>query len=273
MRESMGVRECVGVCECVSMGVKDIHRPTHPHTHTPTNSLSLSPTHPHTHTPPPRLRRGFTLLEVLISMVILSIAMTVAWQTFSTSTRAWTGGREMLDKVHHGDFVLGQLASSLRSMASFESKPEKYSFRMENNRVGYGEHTISWVTGSSAFIPPGEAIAHGLHRIEVGGGEDEDGTEGLVVTVWPYLADEEKVEKKSWFVSENIKGLSCKVYDTKEGEEGWKDKWEYSNAIPGLIEITLYAEPVKKHDRPVEFRQLIEIPLGKPVTNVVSEAK
>lgn len=219
------------------------------------------------------IRNGFTLLEVLISMVILSIAMTVAWQTFSTSTRAWTGGREMLDKVHHGDFVLGQLASSLRSMAFFESKPEKYAFRMENNRVGYGEHTISWVTGSSAFIPPGEAIAHGLHRIQIGGGEDEDGTEGLVVTVWPYLADEEKVEKQSWFVSENIKGLSCKVYDTKEGEEGWKDKWEYSNAIPGLIEITLYAEPVKKHDRPVEFRQLIEIPLGKPVTNVVSEAK
>ncbi|MFA7369353.1 MAG: prepilin-type N-terminal cleavage/methylation domain-containing protein [Kiritimatiellales bacterium] len=219
------------------------------------------------------MKRGFTLLEVLISMVILAIAMTVAWQTFSTATRAWTGGRETLDKIHHGDFVIGQLASALRSMAFFDSKPEKYAFRMENNPSGYGKHTISWVTGSSAFIPPGEAFAHGLHRIQVGGGEDEDGTEGLVVTVWPYLADEEKVEKKSWFVSENIKGLSCKVYDTKDGEEGWKDIWDYSNKIPGLVEITLYAEPAEKHDRPVEFRQLIEIPLGPPVTNIVSEAK
>lgn len=230
-------------------------------------------THSRTSPPPPRLRRGFTLLEVLISMVILAIAMTVAWQTFSTATRAWTGGREMLDKVHHGDFVLGQLASSLRSMAFFDSKPEKYAFRIKNNPSGYGEHTISWVTGSSAFIPPGEAMTHGLHRIEVGGGTDEDGVDGLVVTIWPYLADEEKVEKKSWFVSENIKGLSCQVYDTKEGEEGWKDTWEYSNSIPGLIEITLYAEPAEKHDKPVEFRQLIEIPLGPPVTNIVSKAK
>jgi prepilin-type N-terminal cleavage/methylation domain-containing protein len=217
--------------------------------------------------------RGFTLLEILISMVILMIAMTVAWQTYSTATRAWTGGREMLDKVHHGDFVLGQLASSLRSMAFLENSQEKCGFRMEDNPSGYGEHTISWVTGSSAFIPPGEAIAHGLHRIEVGGGEDEDGEEGLVVTVWPYLADEEKVEKQSWFVSENIKGLSCKVYDVTEGEEGWKDTWEYSNAIPGLIEITLYAEPVEAHDEPVEFRQLIEIPLGPPVTNDISGAR
>ena len=235
--------------------------------------ITLLPTYPLTPALPPRLRRGFTLLEVLISMVILSIAMTVAWQTFSTATRAWTGGREMLDKTHHGDFVLGQLSSALRSMAFLTNSTKQCAFRMKNNPAGYGEQTISWVTGSSAFIPPGEAYSHGLHRIEIGGGEDEDGVEGLVVTVWPYLADEEKVEKKSWFVSENIKGLSCRVYDTKDGEEGWKDTWEYSNAIPGLIEITLYAEPADKYERPVKFRQLIEIPLGKPVTNTVSAAK
>lgn len=225
-------------------------------------------------------RNGFTLLEVMIAVVILAIAMTIAFQTFSAVTRAWTGARATMDKLHHGDFVLGQLTASLRSMfmidlkAEGKSKPEVYAFRIENNSAGEGEHTISWVTASSAFIPPGDqAYSHGLHRIEVGGGTDEDGVDGLVVTVWPYLADEEKVKKKSWFVSENIKGLSCKIYDTKEGEEGWKDIWEYSNAIPGLIEITLYAEPAKEYDGPVEFRQLIEIPLGPPVTNEVSKAK
>jgi prepilin-type N-terminal cleavage/methylation domain-containing protein len=220
------------------------------------------------------IANGFTLLEVMIAIVILAIAMAVAFQTFSAVTRAWSGARVLMDKAHHGDFVLGQLTSALRSMAFFETAPEKYAFRIENNSSGEGSHTISWVTGSSAFIPPGEEVyAHGLHRIEVGGGEDEDGIEGLVVTVWPYLADEEKVEKKSWFVSENIKGLSCKVYDTKEDEEGWRDDWEYSNAIPGLIEITLYTDPVEEHGDPVEFRQLIEIPLGPPVTNVIQEAR
>jgi hypothetical protein len=211
----------------------------------------------------------------MIAVVILAIAMTIAFQTFSAVTRAWTGARSVMDKMHHGDFVLGQMSSALRSMVFFkETAPEKYAFRMENNSTGKGKHTISWVTASSAFIPPGEEVySHGLHRIEVGGGTDEDGVDGLVVTVWPYLADEEKVEKKSWFVSENIKGLSCQVFDTHDGEEGWKDTWEYSNAIPGLIEITLYAEPAKEYDEPVEFRQIIEIPLGPPVTNAVSEAR
>jgi type II secretion system protein J len=220
-----------------------------------------------------RYRNGFTLLEVMISVVILAIAMMVAWQMFAAVTRSWTGARARMDKTHHGDFVLSQLSASLRSMAFFESKPEAYAFRVKNNLSGYGKHSISWVTASGAFIPPGEIYAHGLHRIEIGGGEDDDGNEGLVVTVWPYLAEEDEVEKKSWFISENIKGLRCRVYDTKEGEEGWTEKWEYSNSIPGLIEITLYAEPASEHDDPVEFRQLIEIPLGPPVTNVVSEAR
>lgn len=216
-------------------------------------------------------RRGFTLLEVMIAIVILAIAMTVAFQTFSAVTRAWTGARGLMDKMHHGDFVCGQLNSALRSMAFFTNSAEHCAFRMEKNADG---ETISWVTGSSAFIPPGaEEYAHGLHRIEVGAGSDEDGAEGLVVTVWPYLADEKEVEKKSWLVSENIKALRCKVYDTTKDEEGWKDTWEYSNAIPGLIEITLLADPVEEHGAPVEFRQLIEIPLGPPVTNVVSEAR
>jgi len=222
----------------------------------------------------PKPRRGFTLLEIMISIVILAIAMAIAFQTFSAVTRGWTGARILMDKMHHGDFVLGQLSSALRSMAFFTNSQEQCGFRIENNSTGEGEHTISWVTASSAFIPPGEdAYSHGLHRIEVGGGTDEDGVDGLVVTVWPYLADEKKVEKKSWFVSENIKGLSCKVYDTNEGEDSCKDSWEYSNKIPGLVEITLYAEPVKEYDEPVKFRQIIEIPLGPPVTNEVSEAK
>ncbi len=231
-------------------------------------SVPFSPLAPHP-VPP----NGFTLLEVMISIVIMAIATAVAFQTFSAVTRAWTGARKVMDKMHHGDFVLDQLTSALRSMAFFDSKPEAYAFRIENDTIGDGEHKISWVTGSSAFIPPGEIYAHGLHRIEVGGGENEEGMDGLVVTVWPYLADEDEVEKTSWFVSENIKGLSCKVYDTHDGEDRWKDDWEYSNAIPGLIEITLYADPLEKNADPVKFRQVIEIPLGPPVTNEVSAAK
>ncbi len=225
-------------------------------------------------TPNPQLPKpnGFTLLEILIAMVILSIALTVAWQTFSTAMRAWTNGRAALDTMRHGDFILTQLTAALRSAAFFNSAPDKYGFRVENNPSGYGEHTISWVTSSDAFMPPNDPLASGLHRIEIGVGHDEDDQEGLMVSVWPYLADEEEIEKTSRFVTDTIKGLRFRAYDTKEYEEGWKDTWENSNTIPGLIEITLYADPPEKYNDPVEFKQIINIPLGIPVTNVISGA-
>ncbi|MBC8206801.1 MAG: prepilin-type N-terminal cleavage/methylation domain-containing protein [Kiritimatiellales bacterium] len=212
-------------------------------------------------------RRGFTLLEIMIAIVILLIALTVAWQTLSTTTRAWTSARELMDSTHHGDFVMTQLAASLRSMAFFDSRSGKYGFRMDNVSGEYGEHSISWVTASGAFIPRGEFAEHGLHRIEVGAGRDDDGNEGLLVTIWPHLADEDDVEKKSWAISENIKGLTCNVYNLED--EDWDNEWENTNAIPGLIEITLYADPLEQGDDPIEYRQLIEIPLGPPVTNKV----
>jgi prepilin-type N-terminal cleavage/methylation domain-containing protein len=213
-------------------------------------------------------RRGFTLLEVMIAIVILAIALTLAWQTFSATTRAWTSARALLDRTHHGDFVMAQLSSALRSMVFFDSAtPDKYGFRMDRNSGDYGEHSISWVTDSGAFIPRNTGFEHGLHRIEVGAGRDDDGREGLMVTVWPHLADEEDVEKQSWVISENVKGLSCMVYNIEE--EQWDDEWEDTNAIPGLIGITLYTEPFEEDEDPVEYHQLIEIPLGPPVTNEV----
>ena len=213
-------------------------------------------------------RRGFTLLEIMVAIVILMVALTVAWQTFASVTRSWTGARKLMDDTHHGDFAMTQLASALRSMAFFNSLPSKYGFRMDDNSFGkYGDHTISWVTASSAFVPRGEFAEYGLHRIQIGAGEDDEGNEGLLVTVWPHLADEEDVEKKSWVVSENIKGLTCYVYNKEE--EDWDTEWENTNSIPGLIHITLYADPVEKYGDPVEYHQLIEIPLGPAVTNEV----
>jgi prepilin-type N-terminal cleavage/methylation domain-containing protein len=212
-------------------------------------------------------RRGFTLLEIMISIVILVIALTVAWQTFSMVTRAWTGARKRMDSTHHGDFVMTQLSSALRSLTFFDSIPEKYGFRMEDVSGEHGEHSISWVTASSAFVPRGTGFEHGLHRIEVGAGEDDEGNEGLLVTVWPHLADEEEVEKKSWVVSETIKGLTCHTYNMED--EDWDTEWEDTNSVPGLIHITLYADPAEKYGDPIEYSQLIEIPLGPVVTNEV----
>jgi len=215
-------------------------------------------------------RGGFTLLEILVSIVILAMALTVAWQTFAAVTGAWKRSKEMLDTVHHGDYVIQQLAGTLRSMVIFDSTPEKYAFQIENNGAGYGEHTISFVTAGKAFIPPGTQFEYGLHRLRIGIGHDEEGNEGFTAEALPHLVKKDEYDPESWFISGHIKGLRCRLYDLEE--ERWTDTWEYSNSLPGLIEITLIADSPEEYGEPVEFCQLIEIPLGPEITNIVSEA-
>lgn len=212
-------------------------------------------------------RHAFTLLEIMIAIVILSIALTLAWQTFAAATRAWTHGRRMIDQTHQSDFVMNQLAAALRSMVMFENAKEKYAFIVENTSDG---QTISWVTASGAFVPRGSGVEHGLHRIAVGAGRDEDGVEGLLVSTWPYMADEDEIDPEKRLVSEDITSLRCNLYDLEE--DRWVDTWEYSNQVPGLIEITLTAEPIEG-DEETEIRQLIEIPLGPAITNDISAAR
>ena len=71
-------------------------------------------------------QRGFTLLEVLCAVAILAMAMSVILGTFTVCIRAWERGEEALEDLHHGDYVMEQLVSSLRSAAWFGTSPGKY---------------------------------------------------------------------------------------------------------------------------------------------------
>lgn len=219
-------------------------------------------------------RSGFTLLELLVALSIMLAAFTVIWNTFSTTIKAWTRGSDLLDDLHHGDFVMEQLVSALRSAAFFNTAPDKYGFWLDDN--GSGEDArdeISWVTSGTAFLPPDSPLAGGLHRIAITIDNNEDGDPAVAVRVWPHLAKEDDIEMDDEvsYVSTEIKGMDCRVYVKDESANesdisgDWKDEWEDTNSIPRLVEITLYMEPIEEYGDPVELKRLIEIPVAPPL--------
>ena len=135
-----------------------------------------------------RSPRGFTLLELLIAMTILVIAMTIIFSTFSATLSAWEKGNEMLDDLHHGDFVMEQLVAALRSAAFFPTRPDKYGFRLKSRQRGnYPGDQISWVASGTAFIPNDSIFANGMYRITVSIDENDEGEPGVLVQAWPHL--------------------------------------------------------------------------------------
>lgn len=206
-------------------------------------------------------------------MVLMVTAMTIIIGTFSTITRAWEQGSKAIDGLHHGDFVMEQLVSALRSAAFFKSAPEKYGFWLESRESGsYPNDKISWVTAGTAFIPRDSYLTRGLHRIETTIEDNKDGDESFAVRAFPHLADPEDAgDVDAWHISSIVKGLDCKVYNTED--EVWEDEWEDTNALPSIIQVTLYMDPLEEYGDPVEITRMVRIPVAPAVTAAVNQAQ
>jgi hypothetical protein len=53
-----------------------------------------------------------------------------------------------------------------------------------------------------------------------------------------------------------------KTQPKKNDLPNWQDEWKFSNSIPKAVEITLYMEPIKKDDDPLEIKRIVEIPMS-----------
>ncbi len=213
-------------------------------------------------------RVGFTLLEVLVAVTLLATAFTIIWSTFATTLDGWRRSGEFLDRITHGDFVIDQMVSSLRSTAFFPNRPDKFGFWLDSKGGGDAPRdTISWVTSGGSFMLPEDPLSRGLYRIMLSV-EDAGRDSGLAVRSFQHLKEEiDKADVKPWFVSPRVNGLNVEIYNFED--EDWDDEWEDTNAVPSLVRITLYMEPVEKFKPPIKLQRIVEIPVAPAVTGAV----
>ena len=111
---------------------------------------------PHTRRTPPRASaRGFTLIEVLVTLVILSTGIVLVLQAFETSAAA-----------------LGEARRATRAMMLIESKLAEIEAEDEGAKAASGN-----------FERPYESFRYRIEVKSAGGGRDA-GYEKVVVTVW-----------------------------------------------------------------------------------------
>jgi len=212
---------------------------------------------------------AFTLIEILIALTIMSLAMSVVIAAFVATLRGWHRGTDLIDKLHHGDFVMEQLVSATRSAAFFHNRPDKFGFWLDDQEDGeYPTDEISFVTSGKSFLPRESIFANGMHRIFIGIEDNEDNEPAVAIRVMPHLANLENWEDRDgMFVSSTVKGLQCRVYNMQDEE--WQEEWEDTNAVPSLVEYTLFMDPLEDDDKPVTISRVVEIPVSPVVGRAV----
>ena len=229
------------------------------------------------------MKRGFTIVELMMAVFILSILTIVSTWTFHTIIRNWTLSTEMADNVQRVDYVLAQITSALRS-AYFPTSGEITNddgFQLEDgNPRNEPEESdmIAWTKLGPAIVGRSSRFAKAAHHVSIyvvepGKSEIEEYENGgLVCDVIgekkfrPEDFDEDDLENWDHFVlSEDVQGFNCRVLDKdqpfKNDQANWQDTWDNSNMIPRRVQLTFWMKPVDKEKEPYPIVRVIEIPL------------
>ena len=230
-------------------------------------------------------RRGFTLLELMLSVAILGVITAVVTMTLSTGVESWRVGTSMADEAHHADAVMEQLVMALRSAYYPEasSPTYEYGFRIEDdgNEPPDSLDTISWVKVGNSLVGEDVSWAGAAHRVEVFVSDDPNNS-GLFVKAWQLVGlddefdPEEDVEPV--LLSDKVVSLNCRMLDPDKKVEPftemeWLDEWTASNRIPYAVELTVAVAQPGEDAEPAEFKRIVHIPMADLSWNPIDTAK
>lgn len=212
---------------------------------------------------------GFTLLELMAAMVIMTIAMSVAFEAFSATIRGWRRGTEVVEGLQHGDYAMTHFVSALNSTIYFSNPRKTYAFIMERDTInGLPADSISFVTASSAFMPIDSPLRNGPHRIELFIDMDENGGPALFSLAFPAVANLDEVkdefDAEPHLISRAVQGLEVLLYD--DDTEDWSDMdWDPENSVPDRIKLTVFIASDEEDEEPITFARVFEIPVADSV--------
>jgi len=225
------------------------------------------------------MRRGFTLIEILMATVILGIMTVVTTLTFQSVVRGWQISTDYMDKMQRTDYALNQVVSGLRSMYYPHDGEQnyKYGFVLTDNGDGDSPRrsdVIEWSKTGPAIVGTKNAIADTVHRVQVmvleeGNNDYRDPIQktGLYARLCGDAAlipkdDNDDTDYtfgnaelyQPLLIADGVVGFNCRVIKKKEDvqttdakaaendRKKFEDEFAESNSVPYKVELTFQIE-------------------------------
>ena len=225
------------------------------------------------------MRRGFTMIEMLLATVLVGVLTTFSVLTFRSVSHGWQVSADYLDKMQRTDYALNQVVSGLRSMyyPHDGSQNAKYGFVLVNNGEGEDPRrsdVIEWSKLGSAIVGTKSDKADSVHRVQVMVLEegDDDYAEpiqktGLYArTMRDSALGEDKDEDDTdltfgndelyqpILIADGVTGFNCRVLkkaedaeasgarDNENDKKKFEDEFAESNSVPYKVELTFQIE-------------------------------
>ncbi|MBZ0154614.1 MAG: type II secretion system protein GspJ [Alphaproteobacteria bacterium] len=170
--------------------------------------------------------RGFTLIEILLALVLLSVVLGALYSTFFLSQRALEGMDDTLVKMQECRMTLDMMRRELDSLVY--STGNKYTLFKVEDRDLYGKQASRLLFSSHSPLAPGlSSLSYYV--------EEQEGKKTLLKK--RYSSHEKPGEEKGMELIEEIEAFSVEV---REGG-GWVRTWNAAEngKVPEEIRITV----------------------------------
>ncbi len=245
------------------------------------------------------MKRGFTLLELILSVMLLAIMTTVAIVTFRAVTTGWRVSRNYVDRLERTDYALDQLISGLKCAYYPHSGEQSYDYGFQLIDNGDGDSpresdVIEWTKKGPAMLG-NSSYGDTVHRIQVMVLEEGDSTwgerierTGLYARVRPMSKvmpeDDSAVDEDYSFnndelyrpilVAKDVDGFNCRIQATeptdgdkskKEDKSAYEDEFAASNTVPYKVQLTFYVEKedpeYASHTQRIPLLRVVRLPV------------
>ncbi|MEW6618815.1 MAG: prepilin-type N-terminal cleavage/methylation domain-containing protein [bacterium] len=156
---------------------------------------------------------GFTLIEILITLLIISITVVLIASSFSLSLKSWSSVSAKVEVYQRVRVCLDMMSSRIRNAVIF---PLNKNLTFKGDR-----YSLSFITTSSDF--------EGWTKVDFGIKKEEE---------FLWLEKEEELAKgEKIFLGKGIESIEFMYYDFQDGQ--WKESWDSSETgrLPFAVKI------------------------------------
>lgn len=166
--------------------------------------------------------KGFTLLEILIAMTILSLIAVIIGASLRLGIRAWERGEADIESSQNIRFFVERLSQQIKSA---------YPYQMQID----GEKAIAFQGKSDSIFFVTSSVRDNEGGLKWFSYFVKDGS----LTVQEGILPDKKVMEK---ISENGEVLDLNISELKFGyfsseKKEWKESWDSKTELPGAVKI------------------------------------
>ena len=185
-----------------------------------------------------RHRNGFTLIEVLIAMTLLSVMVVLLFSSLKVAAESWNRGENKITEVNKKAVVYQFFKRHLTAIRPLPALDEQnYEAGLQQVFQGFSQSL------KFAGVLPASSARKGVQVFDLA--LDPAETSILRVKLSPYrlVEGESKVEEPVVLL-EHIKQLQFSYFGkTEEADElRWRDEWTIADRLPSLIKVSISLE-------------------------------